>query len=245
MEALNGLFAVLVLVSFIALLIGLIKPTWIKLKNRKMVSIVTSVAILVFMILFSLTQSDEQKAQIKATQEKIELEKATKVNSSEKEIKKPTEVKVTESPKNLGLSAKEFRIRFNQKLQQTDYKGLKALSNLNIEEIDGNKSFTADLTPSISMWGEVNGADDLTAISLVMGKHLDKNAALDYIALSSILTSVISPNDKEALPETIELLERAVNSPNTGVYEKAIGNATYKIIPSDTIGLWFSIFPKE
>lgn len=248
MDALNSLFAVLFLLSFIVLLIGLIKPTWIKLKSRKMVAIVTIGAALVFMILFAVTQSDEQKAQIKAAQEKGELERA-----SEKEAEQPIETKAIEPAeetksvevKNLGLSAEEFRTKFNQKLKQTDYAGLRSLSKLNIEEINGNKSFTADLTPSVSMLGEVDDANNLKALLLIIGKHKDKDAALDYIMLASIMTYVISPNDKDALPEVLGLLETAVGAPNTGVHEKTVGNITYKIIPSDTIGLWFSIVPKE
>jgi hypothetical protein len=253
MDALNSLFAVLFLLSFVVLLIGLIKPTWIKLKSRKMVTIVTIGAALIFMILFAVTQSDEQKAQIKASQEKAELERAAKDKVTEQEAEKPIETKAIEPTKevksvevkNLGLSAEEFRTKFNQKLKQIDFEGIKSLSKLNIEEINGNKSFTADLTPSISMLGEVDDANNLKALLLVIGKHKDKNAALDYIALASIMTNVISPNDKDALPEALDLLETAVKAPNTGVHEKTVGNITYKIIPSDTIGLWFSIVPKE
>lgn len=95
------------------------------------------------------------------------------------------------------------------------------------------------------MLGEVDDANKLKGLLLVIGKHQDKDAALDYIALASIMTNVISPNDKNALPEALDLLETAVKAPNTGVHEKTVGNITYKIIPSDTLGLWFSIVPKE
>lgn len=253
MDALNSLFAILFLLSFIVLLIGLIKPAWIKLKSRKMVAIVTIGAALAFMVLFAVTQSDEQKAQIKAAQEKAELERTVKAPVSTKEAEQPIETKAIEPAKetksvevkNLGLSAEEFRTKFNQKLKQTDCEGIRSLSKLNIEEINGNKSFTADLTPSISMLGEVDDANKLKGLLLVIGKHQDKDAALDYIALASIMTNVISPNDKNALPEALDLLETAVKAPNTGVHEKTVGNITYKIIPSDTLGLWFSIVPKE
>lgn len=245
MDALNSLFAVLFLLSFVALFIGLIKPNWIKLKNRKMVAIVTLGIALLSIILFAVTQSDEQKAQIKANQEKEQIERITNDKLPEKEGKQPAEnspIKTIEV-KNLGLSSEEFRTKLNEKL--IAYEGIKSLSKLNIEEINGKKSFTADLTPSISMLGELDDSNNLKAILLILGKHKDKNAALDYIALASAITHVISPHEKDALPEALDLLETAVNAPNTGVHEKTVGNVTYQIIPSDTIGLWFSIVPKE
>lgn len=253
MEVLNSLFAVLVLLSFIILPIGLIKPTWIKLKSRKMVAIVTTAGILIFTTLFALTQSDEQKAQIKAAQQKAELEQTAKDTVSEKEAEQPIETKAIEPieeaksvvVKNLGISAEEFKAKFNQELKRTDYKGINSLSTLKIEEINGNKSFTADLTPSISMLAELDDTDSLKTLSLVIGKHKNKEAALDYLALASIMTHVISPNEQDALPEALDLLKSAVNAPNTGVHERTVGNIKYQIIPSETIGLWFIIVPKE
>lgn len=53
----DTLFFILLLVSFIGLPVGLIKPSWFKMKSRKQVGIIFGSAIVAFFVLFGITSS--------------------------------------------------------------------------------------------------------------------------------------------------------------------------------------------
>lgn len=69
----NGLFAILTLVFFILMIIGLIKPSIIKMSSRGKAFLVFFIAMIVSSLLFSATQSEEDKARYeKKAQEQVE-----------------------------------------------------------------------------------------------------------------------------------------------------------------------------
>lgn len=53
----NGLFALLTTIAFIALIVGLIKPSWIKMPSRKRASMIFGGAWVVFFVLFGITSA--------------------------------------------------------------------------------------------------------------------------------------------------------------------------------------------
>lgn len=88
MEFLNGLSALIVLISFLAFVVGMIKPKFLKLKGRKQVALVTIGAFIFFTIIFSLTQSEEQKAKIQAEENKNAQENILKEKEESDRIAK-------------------------------------------------------------------------------------------------------------------------------------------------------------
>lgn len=101
MEFINGLSALVVLLSLFAFIVGMIKPKFLKLKGRKQVALVTIGAFIVFTIIFSLTQSEEQKAKIEAEANKTAQENALKekVESDRIAKEKADQLKVEQQKK--------------------------------------------------------------------------------------------------------------------------------------------------
>lgn len=132
MEFLNGLSALIVLISFLAFVVGMIKPKFLKLKGRKQVALVTIGTFILFTIVFSLTQSEEQKAKIQAEANKTAQEKALK----EKEESDRT------------AKEKEDQLKVEQ---QKKFDELKAKVNLSVQ--DDAKSLAFEILPIL---GEVS-----------------------------------------------------------------------------------------
>lgn len=112
MEIINGLSALFVLLSFLAFIIGMIKPKFLKLKGRKQVVLMTLGAFIVFMVIFSFTQSEEQKAKMQAEatkkaqenilKEKVEADRIAKEKSDE--LKAEQQKKLEELKAKVNLS---------------------------------------------------------------------------------------------------------------------------------------------
>ena len=58
----NGLFTFLTTIAFLALIVGLIKPSWVRMPSRKRVGMIYGGAWLVFFILFGITSSPAKTA---------------------------------------------------------------------------------------------------------------------------------------------------------------------------------------
>lgn len=100
MVFLNGLFALLSVVLFILLFVALIKPSIFKIKTRLKAFLIFCAAIIVCMVGFSVTMSDEERARIEqqqqtASEEKSSSEQPVQENTSTVEDKKSVE----ETPK--------------------------------------------------------------------------------------------------------------------------------------------------
>lgn len=109
MEFINGLAAIIFLLSCIAFLIGMIKPKFLKLKDRKQVALVTIATFIAFLIIFSVTSSDEQKAQMQEASEKSakERELAKKEEQAKLNAEKEAEevAKLDQLKKQLNFTA--------------------------------------------------------------------------------------------------------------------------------------------
>ena len=100
MAFLNGLFALLSVVLFILLFVALIKPSIFKIKTRLKAFLIFCAAIIVCLVGFSVTMSDEEKARIEQQQQTASEEKS----SSEQPVQENTPVvedkkSVEENPK--------------------------------------------------------------------------------------------------------------------------------------------------
>jgi len=74
MAFISGLFAILTLVFFILIILGLIKPSIVKMPSRGKAFLVFFSAMIVSSIIFSATQSDEDKARYAAQNQKSETQ---------------------------------------------------------------------------------------------------------------------------------------------------------------------------
>lgn len=66
MSFLNGLFSIISMVFLLILLIGLIKPSWVKMQTRGQAFLYFFSGMVLFSTLHFLTLSDEDKQRIKA-----------------------------------------------------------------------------------------------------------------------------------------------------------------------------------
>lgn len=99
MSFINGLFAILTLVLFILLIIGLIKPSVVKMKTRGKAFLVFFVGMIISSLIFDATMSDEEKAKAQAAAVKdAEKEKAVEVQEEVSEVLTQAETKQEELP---------------------------------------------------------------------------------------------------------------------------------------------------
>lgn len=83
MAILNGVFALLNVAFFILLIIGLIKPSIVKLKTRGKVFLIFFSAMIFSGLLFNITMSDEQKQKSVSVVENKEVEQVTPVKTEQ------------------------------------------------------------------------------------------------------------------------------------------------------------------
>lgn len=101
MAFINGLFAILTLVLFILLIIGLVKPSVVKMKTRGKAFLVFFVGMIISSLIFDATMSDEEKAQAQAQAAAVkdaEKEKAVEVQEEVSEVLTQAKTKQEELP---------------------------------------------------------------------------------------------------------------------------------------------------
>ena len=101
MSFINGLFAILTLVLFILLIIGLIKPSVVKMKTRGKAFLVFFVGMIISSLIFDATMSDEEKAKAQAQAAAVkdaEKEKAVEVQEEVSEVLTQAKTKQEELP---------------------------------------------------------------------------------------------------------------------------------------------------
>ena len=102
MAFINGLFAFVFLGCLIAFLIGLVKPSVFKIRgqplNRQQVALYSMIGVIVSLLVFSSTISDEQKAEQKAQQ-------AVAVAEQEKRDSEKAKIELEELKKSVNLTA--------------------------------------------------------------------------------------------------------------------------------------------
>ena len=101
MSFINGLFAILTLVLFILLIIGLVKPSVVKMKTRGKAFLVFFVGMIISSLIFHATMSDEEKAKAQAQAAAVkdaEKEKAVEVQEEVSEVLTQAETKQEELP---------------------------------------------------------------------------------------------------------------------------------------------------
>lgn len=69
MGFINGLFALLIIITFILLIVGLINPKWVRMPTRGKSTLVFFVALIVCLFIFGVTVSDEDRAKQQASAE--------------------------------------------------------------------------------------------------------------------------------------------------------------------------------
>lgn len=129
MGIVNGVFALLVLLSFLAFIIGMIKPKFLKLKGRKHVALVTISAFIISTVIFSLTQSEEQKAQMQAEIDNNDKERALKEkeNAEKEATAKMVEQKEQQDKVNAKKNAELDTLK--KKINFTNEKGTEVLAS--------------------------------------------------------------------------------------------------------------------
>ncbi len=101
MSFINGLFAILTLVLFILLIIGLVKPSVVKMKTRGKAFLVFFVGMIISSLIFDATMSDEEKAKAQAQAAVVkdaEKEKAVEVQEEVSEVLTQAKTKQEELP---------------------------------------------------------------------------------------------------------------------------------------------------
>ena len=240
MEIINGFSAFIVLFSFIALCIGLIKPNWLKLTSRKSVIFITLSIFFLFMIIFSFTMSEEQKKS-SSTHKNIEIEPPKSNSNNIEKLNKPVEVET----KNLGLTPEQFRKVFNSKLTSLDVKGLRPLAEFSIRDGNVKDTFTVNITNAVSIVGKVSKSGKIESL-IMMYDHSDvEKESLNYILLTGLMIQAVS-NDDEIPKQVAPLLTYAVKNMESEKENnfQIINDIKYSATSDKATGTWFIIEPK-
>lgn len=141
MAFISGLFAILTLVFFILIILGLIKPSIVKMPSRGKAFLVFFSAMIVSSIIFSATQSDEDKARYAAQNQKSETQAMPadnqQANTQEAVAQPEPEQMVQVTADQLFSAYEQNEIAANQQ-----FKGKKLLVSGKIDSIQ------ADITDS-------------------------------------------------------------------------------------------------
>lgn len=231
------LFALIVIVSAIAAVIGLIKPSLFKFKsdivpNRwKVFGIffLVSFISLAFVGVFAPEVQNSEKVSAEAKKDSTEVQTA----SSNIEEQKPV---ADDKEGNLGLTHEQFRASLNQKLKSVDISYLRPVAEFDLEKGEVNDTFKVMFTEALGMVGSVSkSSDKVKEITILYSGESDKDAA-EFLVVTGLIVQTLSPRKDKAPKELVPLMEKAVANKNE-TQSKVIDGKTYTVIDSDVIGL--------
>ena len=253
MAFLNGLFALLSVVLFILLFVALIKPSIFKIKTRLKAFLIFCAAIIVCLVGFSVTMSDEEKARI-AAENKVaeqqrkadEIAEAQKEKLAEQQRKAEQEVEV-QPEKSLGLTVEQFRTKLNDEIIQADLETVKPLKQLKVE---GNVFKVNNLAnKNIGLVGKVNKNGEIESLVYIVGALKDSSDIATAMIYPGLTAKILSPEiqTEKKTKTLIKLMTKAAEGidKTENFHKESIGGISYYSTASKDLGLWIGFEAEE
>ena len=253
MAFLNGLFALLSVVLFILLFVALIKPSIFKIKTRLKAFLIFCAAIIVCLVGFSVTMSDEEKARI-AAENKVaeqqrkadEIAEAQKEKLAEQQRNAEQEVEV-QPEKSLGLTVEQFRTKLNDEIIQADLETVKPLKQLKVE---GNVFKVNNLAnKNIGLVGKVNKNGEIESLVYIVGALKDSSDIATAMIYPGLTAKILSPEiqTEKKTKTLIKLMTKAAEGidKTENFHKESIGGISYYSTASKDLGLWIGFEAEE
>ena len=253
MAFLNGLFALLSVVLFILLFVALIKPSIFKIKTRLKAFLIFCAAIIVCLVGFSVTMSDEEKARI-AAENKVaeqqrkadEIAEARKEKLAEQQRDAEQEVEV-QPEKSLGLTVEQFRTKLNDEIIQADLETVKPLKQLKVE---GNVFKVNNLAnKNIGLVGKVNKNGEIESLVYIVGALKDSSDIATAMIYPGLTAKILSPEiqTEKKTKTLIKLMTKAAEGidKTENFHKESIGGISYYSTASKDLGLWIGFEAEE
>lgn len=235
-------FALVFLVSLIAMLVGLVKPDLFKKFN----STNSRVKILfggIGMCLISL-------ALVGVFAPEVDKKEPQKTETSAEPLANVEKEEVVKADENLGMTPEQFRKSFNNKLNELDVTSVRPLGEFNIKTGSVRDVFQVNFSDDISLTGGVNKDGMLHGLTFIVvpGENSERTM-IETLLLTGLSANIVSkPEDVTKSKEVvIDLLEKALKNVDKekNINQASVGNISYFSTAGKTTGLWFTIEPVE
>ncbi|BBF79279.1 MULTISPECIES: hypothetical protein [Acinetobacter] len=262
MGFLNGLFALLSVVFLVLLIVGLINPSWVKMKSRGKSTLIYFIAMLACSVVVGVTTSDEEKARQKAESEKrqqIEAAEAEKkkIDSEQNkqesinppqpevipEISKETLKPVANEQSNasLGFTPEEFRQKLNDEIIQVDADGLKPLKKIEVVKGTFNIGDLSGL--DLSLLGKVNNQGKIESLNYIFPPSKTEEEVAGVLLYLGLTAKILNPeiSMEKKSPKIVDLITKAAKGIDNkeNMHREKVGNVTYFTNASKNTGFWF------
>ena len=253
MAFLNGLFALLSVVLFILLFVALIKPSIFKIKTRLKAFLIFCAAIIVCLVGFSVTMSDEEKARIAAENKVAEQQRKADEKAEARKEKLAVQVRDAEQEvevqpeKSLGLTVEQFRTKLNDEIIQADLETVKPLKQLKVE---GNVFKVNNLAnKNIGLVGKVNKNGEIESLVYIVGALKDSSDIATAMIYPGLTAKILSPEiqTEKKTKTLIKLMTKAAEGidKTENFHKESIGGISYYSTASKDLGLWIGFEAEE
>lgn len=223
------LFALLFLVSLIAALVGLVKPSVFQFGKPSIPSRWKVFGICLLLSFISLAMVGVFAP---------EVEDKTKVAQQEpiSSLEKQTAVLEPEIQENdLGFTPEKFRKDLNAQLQKVNVSYLSPVMEFKRENGEVNNTINYMFTEAVGLVGTVNKTNNnIKEITLIYGGDSEKDVA-DYLIVAGSIANAISPNSTELPKRILDLMNQALEKKNENHSFSSQG-ITYTANASETLG---------
>ena len=253
MSFLNGLFALLSIVVVLLAIVAIIKPSIFKIKTRLKAFLIFCAAIIVCLVGFSVTMSDEEKARIAAENKVAEQQRkadekaeARKEKLAEQQRDAEQEVEV-QPEKSLGLTVEQFRTKLNDEIIQADLETVKPLKQLKVE---GNVFKVNNLAnKNIGLVGKVNKNGEIESLVYIVGALKDSSDIATAMIYPGLTAKILSPEiqTEKKTKTLIKLMTKAAEGidKTENFHKESIGGISYYSTASKDLGLWIGFEAEE
>lgn len=219
------LFALLFLVSLIAALIGLVKPSVFQFGKPSIPSRWKVFGICLLLSFISLAMVGVFAPDVEDKDEHVQNVKAEPL----KEVNKAVD------EKDLGLTAEQFRKELNTQLQKVNVSYLNQVQQFKNETGEVNNTINYMFTEAVGLVGTVSKQNDnIKEITLIYGGDSEKDVA-DYLIVAGSVANAISPNSTELPKRILDLMNQAIEKKNENHIFSSQG-ITYTANASETLG---------
>ncbi|MFW1665074.1 hypothetical protein [Acinetobacter ursingii] len=259
MEVISVLAALLLLIIFVAMIIGLIKPSLLKnpkkpnnIPSRKEILLGGIVALVLLTVIGVATAPDIKK--------EAEQEKKTEQTQTKETIAEPKPEIIPEISKeplqpvrtdaNLGMTPEQFRQAFNQRLKNLDIDTIRPFGEFDVKKGDVHDVFQVNVSPDVSLTGTVNHDGMLRGITYIVIPSGDsQKAMMETLILTGLTSNIINGEENKSKTGKVvtDLLTKALDGidKEKNTHKASVGNVEYFATASKQMGLWFSIEPAE
>lgn len=268
-DIMANLFAVLLIIVFITLVVGLIKPSLFETKSnpkmsRLQIAIGGTVICLVLVVLIGVFAPEVPKSPdvpdgavvVEADADTLSfvpadvVEEETQVKSQavptvQTETKPPVKVEP-----NLGMTPEVFRKQYNALVDEYNLKSLSPLAKFNVQNGKMKDTFQVKMNEFTTLTGTVNKDGQLSGLTYIFGGGEGAEmASMNLLASAAVASDVVNPKYKnESGGAWLDLMSTAldkINDENAESTGKSFGDYRYYALASPHIGLWMGIEPKD